>query len=131
MGFLEIEQLLQGLREMSVAYAEALHAGTVRRDGEIPPRVWSEPIKALHPIKIYNDIGNTVIVQAITNGMEYGKYITPTTSSHMAQGDYCIMSRCGPVADYRKQITYDLFWNRNDHYFKPRLNQFYELLPTY
>lgn len=131
MGFLEIQQLLYGLHIMGTAYAEALHAGTVRRDGEIPPRLWSEPIIALHPIKIYLDIGNTVIVQAITNGMEYGKYIKPSASSHMPQSDFAIMCRRGPVSDYRKKITYDFFWDRNDHYFKIRLNQSCEIHPSY
>lgn len=119
MDFRTIDSLMQGLREMGPAYAEALDSGTVSRDGEIPPRFWSKPIKALHPIKVYKDQGNIVIVQTITNGFEFGKYITPGTSSHVAQGDFYITRTRGPVADYQKRITPDKFWE-SDRLFKPQ-----------
>ncbi len=130
MGFLEIVRLLQGLSVMGSNHAVAMHNGETIRDGEIPSRYWSEPIKALHPIKVYHDVGNTVIVQTITNGFEYGKYITPFTSSYGAQGDFHLTPTHGPVSDYRKQAAPYIFGERNKYYLKPRLHQFYELIPN-
>ena len=91
MGFLEITWLVQDLRVMGSNHAVAMHNGETLRDGEIPSRYWSEPIKALHPIRVYHDVGNTVIVQVITNGMEYGKYIALPTSSSMPHSDFHLM----------------------------------------
>jgi hypothetical protein len=38
-------------------------------------------IKSLHPVRVYYDKGNTVVVQRIANGFEHGKYIISFNSS--------------------------------------------------
>jgi hypothetical protein len=116
-----IGDLMISLTEMQSAYGDALRSGTTRRDGDIPPHFWGKPIRALNPIRIYYDVSNIAIVQGISNGFEYGKYISPSTSSHMPQGDIVLTHTCGPVSDYRKRITPDVFWDQNEHYFKPTL----------
>ena len=71
----------------------------------IPPRYWSDPIKYLRPVYIYRDQGNTVIVQVITNGFEYGLYYCPPHSSHMPSVDFIISERFGAFSEYRKQLS--------------------------
>jgi hypothetical protein len=73
-------------------------------------------IKSLHPIKVYEDRGNVVVVQKIDGGVESGKYIVPFVSSHFpfgGEGGFtlapatgcpsCIYQGPGAVVyDYRK-----------------------------
>jgi hypothetical protein len=54
----------------------------------IPPRYWSPPIQALRPVKVYVDVCNLVIVQTVTNGMEYGIYIIPAESSYLPDSEF-------------------------------------------
>jgi hypothetical protein len=37
----------------------------------------------MRPVSVYSDLGNTVIVQGVSGGMEFGKYVVPLTSSHL------------------------------------------------
>ncbi|MDB6111632.1 MAG: hypothetical protein JWR69_3382 [Pedosphaera sp.] len=98
--------LLRGVDELYHAIMMATNAIEIRRGSEIPRSYWSPPIKALHPIKVYEDIGNIVIVQKIANGMEYGKYIMPTYSSHWPESDFILTSiGVSFVSDYRKIQT--------------------------
>ena len=99
------DDLMKGFGEMRSSHAMAMHDGAVRRDGEIPPLYWSDSIKSLNPIKVYWDNCNTVIVQKITDGVEYGKYISPPYSSYGAQSEYHLTKKRGPVADYWKRIA--------------------------
>ena len=74
---------------------------------EIPARYWCNPIKALHPIKVYEDQGNVVVVQKIANGIEYGKYIGSVYSSHHPGPEF-IRSRSDTniltLRDYQKRV---------------------------
>ena len=95
------ESLHNGVNEMYRSIAFGKVAGT-----EIPPRFWSAPIKAQHPIKVYEDGGNTVIVQKIVGGVEYGKYFMPPESSHVPEADFnCTRSGASFVYNYRRQLT--------------------------
>ena len=40
-------------------------------------------IGKLHPIRVYEDHGNVVVVQGKTGGIEYGKYIVSVLSSYI------------------------------------------------
>jgi hypothetical protein len=54
----------------------------------IPPKYWTEPIKALNPIKVYTHRVNVVVVQRVHEGIEEGKYIVILISSyHPHPGD--------------------------------------------
>jgi hypothetical protein len=50
---------------------------------DIPPQCWTEPIKALKPVKLYNHLGNVAIVLQIRDGAEEGIYISNPISSYM------------------------------------------------
>ena len=87
------------------AIVMATNAVAIRGGSTIPPNYWSAAIIAQHPIKVYEDIGNIVIVQKIAGGMEYGKYIMPPASSHMPPADFiCTPTGASFVYDYRKKL---------------------------
>lgn len=105
-------ELLDGLDEMWGGYltikVEAMRTGTTFLDGEFPPQCWTDPIKALHPIKVYSDVGNVVVVQKIVNDIEYGKYIMPPHSSHHPQAEFILVrsnTNCVFMSDYQKHVS--------------------------
>ena len=66
------------------SYQKAVKAGeerTVGPEPEIPAKYWSDPIKALNPVRVYLFGLNVVVVQRIKDGTEEGKYITTLISS--------------------------------------------------
>ena len=50
---------------------------------DIPPEYWTEPIKALKPVKVYDHLLNVVIVLSVKDGLEDGIYVANTLSSYM------------------------------------------------
>jgi len=71
-------------------------ADMASKDSHFPPFL---DVEALHPVKVYYDIGNTVVVQTIINGVEWGKYIVPAYSSHIpfrGEGGFRLM----PATDF-------------------------------
>ena len=54
-------------------------------EAEIPAKYWTDPIKALKPIKVYIHRINIVVVQRMENGIEEGKYILNLVSSYLPQ----------------------------------------------
>jgi hypothetical protein len=52
-------------------------------EGGIPPECWADPIKALHPVKVYTHRVNVVVVQGVHDGIEEGKYIYISISSYL------------------------------------------------
>jgi hypothetical protein len=65
-------------------YAKAVRDGQEKKvegEAEIPAKYWSEPIKALKPIKVYVHRLNVVVVQRVENNVEEGKYIINVISS--------------------------------------------------
>ena len=99
--------LMDAVQKMHDDYYDAVFSGKTPRSGDIPDRYWSELIKALHPIKVYDDLGNTVVVQKIVNGVEYGKYIGSVLSSHYPGPEF-IRSRSNTnipgMRDYQKRV---------------------------
>ena len=94
-----------GYRTIKMA---ASRTGTTLLDGEFPPQCWTDPIKALHPIKVYSDVGNVVVVQKIVNDIEYGKYIMPPHSSHHPQAEFILVrsnTNCVFMSDYQKHVS--------------------------
>ena len=84
-------QLLHGIDEMYRNQDADLAAKHILvPPAEIPPSFWTGPIKALHPIKVYTDVGNTVIVQKMVAGQEFGKYIILPESSHLPQVNFVL-----------------------------------------
>jgi hypothetical protein len=70
-------------------------------------------IRGLHPIRVYDDHGNTVVVQKMVDGIESGKYIVPLVSSYIpfgGEGGFILTPGTGginpdleaEVYDYRK-----------------------------
>jgi len=53
--------------------------------GEIPSKYWTEPIKALMPLRVYIHRANVVVVQKITGNVEEGKYIYIPLSSYIPE----------------------------------------------
>ncbi len=49
---------------------------------EIPPICWTEPIKELKPVKVYDHRLNVAIVLSIRDGVEEGIYICNVVSSY-------------------------------------------------
>ena len=72
-------------------------------------------IPTLHPLSVYQDRGNVVVVQTVTYGVESGKYIKPLVSSYDRfgeEGDFILTPATGCpsclsdgawVYDYRKR----------------------------
>ena len=104
--FQTVFDLEEAVEKMQWDYQKAQPLGKTPPE-EIPARYWCNPIKALHPIKVYEDVGNIVVVQKIVNGIEYGKYINPPYSSH-APGREFICSRSDTniliMYDYQKHV---------------------------
>lgn len=65
------------------ARIDATRGGTPDPTNEYYPRYWAPGIKALNPIKVYKHRTNVVVVQRITDGVEYGKYIDIPISSYL------------------------------------------------
>jgi hypothetical protein len=103
--------LEKAIFEMEDAYVKANFGATKPEDG-FPPRYWKAPIKALKPIKVYDDQGNIVIVQKITNGVESGKYFISMESSHLLQfvHDFILT----PIRETPRGSLYD-FRKENPH----------------
>ena len=78
---LSFNDLKKSALEMFFAYVKAVDAGEEKSVTEIPPRYWTDPIKTLNPVKVYRHMVNIVVVQKITDGVEYGKYIYVPFSS--------------------------------------------------
>jgi len=55
---------------------------------EVPASNWSPSIQALHPIKVYWEGGNLVVVQLLRNGLESGKYVISPLSSTGPMGHF-------------------------------------------
>ncbi len=49
----------------------------------IPSQYWADPIKALHPVKVYTHRVNLVVVRHVHDGIEEGKYIYISISSYL------------------------------------------------
>ena len=72
-------------------YANFIHAYNTGKEKawpeeaevEIPSKYWTDPIKALKPLKVYIHRINIVVVQRIENGIEKGKYIYIPVSSYV------------------------------------------------
>jgi hypothetical protein len=69
-------------------YNRAFQAGIEKRQTEateleIPSKYWTDPIKALKPVKVYVHRINVVVVQGMNNGIEMGKYIYIPISSFL------------------------------------------------
>ncbi|MBN2130802.1 MAG: hypothetical protein JW741_14970 [Sedimentisphaerales bacterium] len=63
-------------------YIKAVNAGTQTPSDEIAPEYWTEEIKTLRPIKVYQHRCNIVVVQKASPGREEGKYISTLISSY-------------------------------------------------
>lgn len=44
---------------------------------------YSDFLKTVKPVRVYHDMGHTVLVQTTIGGVEYGKYLVPVASSHV------------------------------------------------
>ncbi len=62
---------------------------------EVSPSKWSAGIRALKPIKVYVDVTNLIIVQRVADGIESGKYVIPSLSSHGPSGKFIKFTRVG------------------------------------
>jgi hypothetical protein len=69
------------------AYGAAITAGKEEKPAAdapvIPSKYWTEPIKALRPIRVYVHHHNLVVVQKVSDNMEEGKYIMNEISSYL------------------------------------------------
>lgn len=103
----QCSELWDGVEKMWHAWGIAMDDGTAERNHEIPPAYWTPPVKALHPIRVYVDVSNTVIVQKIVDGVEYGKYImTPESSHYPSAGFVSGPLQGGVVSDYHRRVYY-------------------------
>ncbi len=59
--------------------------GVPGTEGGIAPVCWTDPIKALNPIRVYTHRVNVVVVQRVHEGIEEGKYIYIPISSYLPQ----------------------------------------------
>jgi hypothetical protein len=80
--------LPEAAHETYINYNRAYQAGnvTVQREGEeilIPSNYWSDPIKALNPLKVYMHRVNIVVVLRLRDNIEEGKYISIPISSFL------------------------------------------------
>ncbi|MHC4356994.1 MAG: hypothetical protein ACYTE3_14390 [Planctomycetota bacterium] len=66
-----------------LARRDATRGGTPDPTNELYPTYWTDGIKALNPIKVYNHKNNIVVVQRISDGIEEGKYIFIPISSYL------------------------------------------------
>src|SRR5215472_8235230 len=82
---------------------------------EVPVSDWTPAIQALHPIKVYREGGNLVVVQRLDDGLESGKYLISPLSSTGPMGRF---ARFTPVVgdgfppltkiyDYERGQRYD------------------------
>jgi hypothetical protein len=69
------------------AYGAAITAGKEEKPAAdapvIPSKYWTEPIKALRPIRVYLHHHNLVVVQKVSDNVEEGKYIMNSISSYL------------------------------------------------
>ena len=80
---LSAEELVEAAKATYLARLKATRGGTPDPTNEYYPTYWSDGIKALNPVKVYNHRINMVVVQRITDGTEQGKYICLPISSYL------------------------------------------------
>lgn len=76
------EALREGAEQTYVNFARAWREGTESDRERIAAKYWTDPIKALKPIRIYTHRANFVVVQREGSGTEEGKYIYLRISSY-------------------------------------------------
>jgi len=77
------DDLVEAAEATYVARLRAVKGGTPDPTNEIYSTYWAGGIKALNPIKVYTHRVNIVVVQAISDGTEEGKYIVIPISSYL------------------------------------------------
>lgn len=84
-------EIVDSVLKSDANYRQALIAGGNVNLGEmypsgeydIPSEYWTEPIKALKPVKVYGHLRNVAIVLSVKDGVEDGIYVANTLSSYM------------------------------------------------
>ncbi len=67
-----------------VSYITAVQAGREPVDDfTIPPRYWTEAVRALHPLRVYVHETNVAVVQKMVGDVEHGIYISVPVSSYL------------------------------------------------
>lgn len=77
------DQLSESAWRMHAAFMRENTAEGGRDGAAIPSRYWTDPIRALQPIKVYTHRVNVVVVQKISKGVESGIYIYIPISSYL------------------------------------------------
>jgi len=81
-------------------------------------------IASLKPVRVYDHRGNLVVVQAITNGVERGRYITSSLSSYRPRDEddgfkfgagTSLTEQKGLAAEYRLGEMYDYTRSQPEH----------------
>ena len=75
----------RGLSDLGWAAQQTVmnSSGVPSTETGIAPECWTDPIKALHPIRVYTHRVNVVVVQRVHEGIEEGKYIYISISSYL------------------------------------------------
>ncbi len=74
-------------------------AASDSREPALAPEAWPAAIRALSPASVYTHNMNTVVVQRVVDGVEYGRYITRPESSYQPQsGDDGFTFIFGPIS---------------------------------
>ncbi len=63
-------------------YIKAVNSGQQERSNEIPEKYWTDEIKRLKPIRVYNHRSNIVVVQKASANIQEGLYICIMISSY-------------------------------------------------
>lgn len=86
---------------------------------DIPPKYWTDAIKALKPVKIYGRSNNVAIVLNIRDGVEEGVYIETIISSDWPEAaGFNFEGWNGPILNCRhyRRTRSDLFQNKPPTY---------------
>ena len=80
-SFAELDLPIAAL-QTHARYIRAVNAGVQARADEIAPEYWTEEIRKLDPIKVYQHRCNIVVVQKASPGREEGKNVCILISSY-------------------------------------------------
>ena len=64
----------------------------------------------MHPVRVYDDHGNTVVVQKMVDGIESGKYIVPLVSSWIpfrGEGGFTLVLGTGYINKDLSAVVYE------------------------
>jgi len=101
------DNLAASALQTHIQYIKAVNSGAQEPSDEISKQYWTDEIKRLKPIKVYNHRGNIVVVQRASANREEGLYISMLISSYAPRsGDdgFTFTNISNGVHDFKRVI---------------------------